>query len=57
MFHIESLDQDGNLLEVVTEVPAFFALYHNSVLVGYFITVEACRNAANDILEVFTVTV
>jgi hypothetical protein len=51
MFHIESLNQDGNKLAHVGERPAFYALIMNNItLIGYFITVEAVRWAAEDIM-------
>ena len=50
MFRIESLDADGYPLEVVTEEPAFFALYFKDEFMGYYTTVEACKLAAEDLM-------
>lgn len=49
MFHIKSLDEQGFPLEVVNEQPAFFALYQGKQLIGYFISIEACQLAAQDL--------
>jgi hypothetical protein len=43
--------EDGSRVEIVNEQPAFYALYHNRHCVGYFITVEAARLAAEDLIQ------
>lgn len=50
MFKLVSLNENGELLEVVNEVPAFYALYHDENLVGYFVSIEAAKLASEDIM-------
>jgi len=51
MFKVISLREDGSQIEVANEVPAFYALVLNrNILVGYFITIQAAWEAANDLM-------
>jgi hypothetical protein len=48
MFRIQSFDEYGQPIEVVNVQPAFYGLYFRNTLLGYFITIDACRAAAED---------
>lgn len=48
MFHIKGYREDGSRIEVVNEVPAFYALFYNKHCMGYFTTIEACKAASED---------
>lgn len=50
MFHIKGYREDGSKIIVVHEQPAFYGLYYNKGCLGYFITLEACKLAAEDFM-------
>lgn len=57
MYSMQSFREDGTPIEVVNEEPAFYALYYcsnnsnSNQLIGYFISVEACRLAVEDLKQ------
>ncbi len=49
MFTIISFKEDGAIIEIANQDPAFYGLYYNGALVDYYTTMSALKDSVSDI--------